>query len=96
MLDLVPFNAELSDSTSEAQVEAAIKETKDIVFHSMSKSQANNWIFITQVEAYYHQKSLDDVAQVNNKGTYPRLLEFNMKKREEGKKIDKSIQDIQV
>ncbi|GAA5815199.1 hypothetical protein MFLAVUS_008705 [Mucor flavus] len=58
-----PFNAELSNNTSEAEVEAAIKEIKDIVILSVVKSQEINWVFITQAEAYYREKSLDDVAQ---------------------------------
>lgn len=80
-----PLSTRLPTSTSEAEVEAAIKKIKDFVIHSIIKSQENNWVFIPQVEAYYHQKPLDDVAQVRSTDIYPQFLEFNLEKREEGK-----------
>lgn len=52
-------------SSNHATVQSAIEELKDLLVHSFVVSQQNNWIFITQVEAYYHDKDVDDVAQVD-------------------------------
>ncbi|KAI9273433.1 hypothetical protein EDC94DRAFT_676916, partial [Helicostylum pulchrum] len=45
----------------------------------------NNWIFISQAEIYYHDKKVDDVAQVDKNDSYSEELTPNIVKRQEGK-----------
>jgi hypothetical protein len=85
VINTTPFDKDMMNSTSTATVEAAVKRFKDLLIHSIVQSQQNNWIFITQVEAYYHEKEIDDVAQVDQKDKYSQNLVANMEKCQEGK-----------
>jgi rare lipoprotein A (peptidoglycan hydrolase) len=85
VINTTPFDEDMMNSTSTATVEAAVKRFKDLLIHSIVRSQQNNWIFITQVETYYHEKEIDDVAQVDQKDKYPQNLVVNMEKCQKGK-----------
>lgn len=66
-------------------VEDALKSCSDLLVHSIVRSQEGNWVFVTQIEAYYHEKEIDDVAQVRQGNKYPKTLVADFKEREEGK-----------
>ncbi|KAI9360566.1 hypothetical protein BD770DRAFT_318583, partial [Pilaira anomala] len=58
---------------------------KVLLVNSIVVSQEGNWILVTQVEAYYHDHSIDDVSQINRHYEYPEKLEVAMEKCEMGK-----------
>lgn len=66
-------------------IDEAIGNLKDCLIHSVVLSKQNNWVFITQFEAYYHDKDVGDVAQVNENDTRSQQLEIDMVKCQEGR-----------
>ncbi|KAI9263886.1 hypothetical protein EDC94DRAFT_583890 [Helicostylum pulchrum] len=70
-------------SPSLVTVKAAINTLKSLIVHSIVQTQHNNWIFITQVEVYYHDKETDDVAQVDKHNEYSKTLTVYLTNRQE-------------
>lgn len=66
-------------------IKNAIEELRKLFIHCFVVTQENNWVFITQVEIYYKDRSVDDVAIVRNLDHYPDKLRINMEKFQEGK-----------
>ena len=66
-------------------IDAAIEKLKAFIIHSFIVSQQNNWIFITQVEIYYKDKDIDDVATVSKLDEYTDSLTINLEKFQEDK-----------
>lgn len=60
---------------TKSQLKLSLNSSKSyLLIDSFVSTQQNNWIFITQVEAYYHDKYIDGVAQVDNKkDEYPQI-----------------------
>lgn len=50
-----------------------------MLLHSFVVNQNNDWVFITQIEAYIKDKDLDDVAIVNKHDEKPDELTIEMK-----------------
>lgn len=50
-----------------------------MLIHSIVINQKNDWVFITQIEAYVKDKSLDDVAIVTKFDEHPKMLTISMK-----------------
>lgn len=48
-------------------------------------SLEGNWLLITQVEAYYHEEKVDDVAQNDSHFSYADKLQINFEKCEMGR-----------
>ncbi|KAI9356397.1 hypothetical protein BD770DRAFT_390152 [Pilaira anomala] len=85
-IDTVPiFDQGTMNKVSVATMEAASQKLKDMLVHSVVQTQSNHWIFVTQVEVYYHDKEIDDVAQVDEKNEYTDTLTVKMEKRQEGR-----------
>lgn len=78
-----PFNNKLG----EEEVESLIEGFKNLLIHSIVRTRENNWIFVTQVEAYYHSKKIDGVAQYNDRNKYPEVFSVEIKHCEEEKGI---------
>lgn len=72
-------------NSDKGAIETIINQLKGLIIHSFVISQQNNWIFITQVEAYFHDKNVDDVAQVDDRDFYPETLSIDMVKCQEGR-----------
>lgn len=49
------------------------------------RTQQNNWMLITQVEAYYHDRTIDDVSQNDPHIKYPTKSQVAFEKCEMGK-----------
>lgn len=81
------FVNEIDESSSEEEVTTLIEEFKNLLIHSVVRTRENNWVSITQVEAYYHSKKIDDVAQYNPRNKYPEFFSVDFKQRKEGKGI---------
>lgn len=56
------------------QVEQAITAMKNLLIHAVIRSQENNRMIVTQVEAYFHNQNHDDVSQNDPAYAYPREL----------------------
>lgn len=82
---LIPLNQAIIKSPSLVTIKAAINTLKSLIVHSIIQTQHNNWIFITQVEVYYHDKETDDVAQVDKHNEYLKTLTVHLTNRQEGK-----------
>ncbi|KAG2199667.1 hypothetical protein INT47_005192 [Mucor saturninus] len=80
-----PFEGISDDDMSNVQVQSIVDMMKDMLIHSFVRSQENNWLFVTQIEAYYHDKAIDDVAQIDKSSKYPNYLEASIEKFEMGK-----------
>ncbi|GAA5815958.1 hypothetical protein MFLAVUS_009477 [Mucor flavus] len=85
IVDMVLFVKDLEKAIATSTVEDAIKKCSELLIHSIVRSQEGNWVFVTQIEAYYHRKEIDDVAQVRREKKYPKTLVADFKEREEGK-----------
>ncbi|CEP07691.1 hypothetical protein [Parasitella parasitica] len=83
VINATPFDDNAINNAD--SVESAIHAIKDLLIHCVVRSQQNNWIFVTQVEAYYHNKNVDDVAQVDKKDRYPQKKVVKLEKCQEGK-----------
>ncbi|GAA5796913.1 hypothetical protein HPULCUR_002291 [Helicostylum pulchrum] len=77
-------NFDLNDNQTNV-IEQATSRLREILIHSVVTTQDNNWIFISQAEIYYHDKKVDDVAQVDKNDSYSEELTPNIVKRQEGK-----------
>lgn len=75
----------LSSIIEQTTVDNAIKEFKKLLIHAFIISQENKWIFISQIEAYYHDKNIDDVSQVDDKDEYPEKITVSIEKFQEGR-----------
>lgn len=64
---------DLSDNQTHV-IEQATSRLREITIHSVVTTQDNNWIFISQAEIYYHDKKVDDVAQVDKNDSYSEEL----------------------
>lgn len=66
----------------------AIDDAKEklmvLLMHSIIISQQNNWVLITQMETYYHDSSIDDVAFVKL-DRFVNKLHISMQKCQEGR-----------
>ncbi|CAO3616668.1 unnamed protein product [Mucor hiemalis] len=77
---VMPFRLFEEDSISVDAVETAISQMKALLVHSIVLTQENNWVLATQVEAYYHDKSMDDVAQNDKSFKFPDKFEVALEK----------------
>lgn len=50
---VTPFCLFDKDELTWIEVEAAIVKMKDLLLHAIIRSQENNWMLVTEVEAYY-------------------------------------------
>ncbi|KAI8075530.1 hypothetical protein BDF21DRAFT_423094 [Thamnidium elegans] len=75
------------NNPSAAEIEAAVNQLKDLLIFAIVQTQNNNWIFITQVEVYYHDRRIGDVAQVDEKNDYSDILTANMERCQEGRRL---------
>lgn len=46
------------------------------------RTQQNDWISITQVEGYYHDRDIDDLSQIDSNYSYPTRLQATVEKCE--------------
>lgn len=84
-IETTPLDKLSINNPSEFTIEAASIVLKGLIIHSVFQTQSNNWIFITQVEVYYHNKKIDDVSQVNKKKKNSEQLLVKLTEREEGR-----------
>lgn len=82
---VTPFRLYGDESLSLEKIEEAIAAMKDLLIHAVIRSQENNWMVITQVEAYYHDQKLDGVSQNGLSYTYPSKLGVTIEKCEMGR-----------
>ncbi|KAG2232419.1 hypothetical protein INT48_005722 [Thamnidium elegans] len=87
VIDTAPLNQGAMNNPSAAEIEAAVNQLKDLLIFAIVQTQNNNWIFITQVEVYYHDRRIDDVAQVDEKNDYSDILTVNMERCQEGRRL---------
>lgn len=71
-----------ADVLSADEVEATVVKTKDLLIHAVIRTQQNNWILITQVEGYYHDRDIDDLSQIDPNYSYPTRLQATVEKCE--------------
>ncbi|CEG63664.1 hypothetical protein RMATCC62417_00774 [Rhizopus microsporus] len=64
----------------DGSVDISIMQLKDLFIHAVVINQDNDWIFITQIEAYYKDKDVDDVATTSNLDEYPHEFTVKMEK----------------
>ncbi|KAG1633289.1 hypothetical protein G6F44_010446 [Rhizopus delemar] len=83
IIDYQPFDKHMM--INKQTIDVAIEKLKALLIHSFIVSQQNNWIFITQVEIYYKDKNIDDVAIISKLDQYANHLTINMEKFQEGK-----------
>lgn len=74
-----------ADVLSADEVEATVVKMKDLLIHAVLRTQQNNWMLITQVEAYYHDRTIDDVSQNGPHIKYPTKSQVAFEKCEMGK-----------
>lgn len=60
---------------------------KDLLIRAVLRTQQNNWMLITQVEAYYHDRTIDDVSQNDLNIKYPTKSQVAFEKCEMGKGV---------
>lgn len=68
-------------------INATINKMKDLLIHSFVVSHEGNWLYVTQVEAYYHEEKIDDVAQNDSHFSYADRFQINFKKCEMGRDV---------
>jgi hypothetical protein len=83
IIDYQPFDKNMV--INKQTIDVAIEKLKAFLIHSFIVSQQNNWIFITQVEIYYKDKDIDDVATISKLDQYTDNLTINLEKFQEGK-----------
>lgn len=66
-------------------IDDVIASIKDLLLHAILVPYEGNWLLIPQVEAYYHEKEVDDVAQNDSHFPYSNNLEVKSKKCEIGR-----------
>lgn len=54
-----------------------------MLIHSFIVTQESNWVFNTQIEIYYKDKAVDDVAIISKLDNYPDKLVVNMERFQE-------------
>lgn len=64
-------------------ITASINTLNDSLLNSIVISQQSNWIFITQIEFYYKDIQIENVAMVNKHEKYPKQLDITMEKCQE-------------
>ncbi|KAI8095419.1 hypothetical protein BDF21DRAFT_353063 [Thamnidium elegans] len=87
IIDGSSFQNILDDNPSETQVNNFINECSGLFVHSFVRTNENNWLFITQIEAYYHSKTMDDVSQFSKNNNYPKNFVVEIEKCAEGKGV---------
>lgn len=60
--------------------DAAVNDIQDLLINSVIMSYEGNWMLITQVEAYYHEKKIDDVAQNDSHFSFGKKLDIAFEK----------------
>lgn len=60
--------------------DAAVNDIQDLLINSVIMSYEGNWMLITQVEAYYHEKKTDDVAQNDSHFSFGKKLDIAFEK----------------
>lgn len=70
--------------TSE-NINVTIEKLKNLLVGSIALSQQRNWVLITQLEVYFKDRSIDDVAVVTRYDRYPAELEVNVENCQEGR-----------
>lgn len=83
IIDYQPFDKNMV--INKQTIDVAIEKLKAFLIHSFIVSQQNNCIFITQVEIYYKDKDIDDVATISKLDQYTDNLTINLGKFQVGK-----------
>ncbi|GAA5808814.1 hypothetical protein MFLAVUS_002211 [Mucor flavus] len=86
-------NFDLNDNQTNV-IEQATSRLRETLIHSVVTTQDNNWIFISQVEIYYHDKKVDDVAQVNKNDSYSEELTPKIKAKPRGSNFASGATDL--
>lgn len=74
-----------AENLSAKEVEEAVASMKDLLIHAVIRTQENNWMLVTQVEGYYHDRDIDDVSQNDPYIKYPNKSQVSFEKCEMGK-----------
>lgn len=58
-------------------IDDVIASIKDLLLHAILVPYEGSWLLIPQVEAYYHEKEVDDVAQNDSHFPYSNISKSN-------------------
>lgn len=66
-------------------IDSAINSIKDLLVNAIILSYEGNWVLVSQVEGYYHDTQVDDVAQNDSHYAYSNRLQVDFEKCEMGR-----------